>query len=120
MAKGQFDQQNQVQVEQRYISDWFILARTLVHVRRDNHLRSRTPLESMTDRKTISPLEEDDDDGMDEHTTQAFERQYLDERSWENLVERDGRLVSVQAATVYRKRVRADTIDSRVRRGMIR
>lgn len=68
-----------------------------------------------------APLEEqDDDDEMDEHTTQAFERQYMDERSWENLVERDGRLVSIQAATVHRKRARVDTIDSRVRRGMIR
>jgi len=63
---------------------------------------------------------EDDDDDIEEHKTQAFERQYLDERSWENLVEKDGRLVSTKAATVHRKRTRADALDSRIRRGMIR
>eukprot|EP00892_Ulva_mutabilis_P008373 jgi/Ulvmu1/5908/UM026_0030.1 len=63
---------------------------------------------------------DDDDDDVNEHVNQAFERQYLDERSWESLVEKDGRLVSVQAAAVHRKRNRASTLASRVRRGMIR
>lgn len=73
----------------------------------------------MSSAKGIKLIEDDDED-INEHTTQAFERQYLDERSWENLVERDGRLVSIQAASIHRKRSRINPHDSRVRRGMIR
>jgi hypothetical protein len=69
---------------------------------------------------TLVPMEESDDDDLGEHRVDAFERQYLDDRSWENLIERDGRLVSVQAAGVQRKTARIEDTAGRVRRGMIR
>jgi hypothetical protein len=67
------------------------------------------------------PDDDEDEDDLDEHKTDAFERQYLDDRSWENLVEDEqGRLVATQATVVQRRKLRSDRVTSRVRRGMIR
>lgn len=73
----------------------------------------------------MRPVLEDDDDDAEEdvggHRTDAFERRYLDERSWEALAEDEhGRLVASTTAAVQRKRVRAADTGERVRRGLIR
>lgn len=63
---------------------------------------------------------EDEDDEMEgEHRLEAFERQYLDDRSWENLVEKDGKLVA-QEVGGQRKIARVEQAAGRVKRGMIR
>lgn len=64
--------------------------------------------------------EEEEDVVEGEHRLDAFERQYLDERSWENLVERDGKLVAGQEVRGKRKSARVEQTVGRVRRGMIR
>ena len=65
--------------------------------------------------------EEEEDDVVEaEHRLDAFERQYLDERSWENLVEKDGKLLARQEVGRKRKSVRVEQTVGRVRRGMIR
>lgn len=67
-------------------------------------------------------LEDDDgDEDVVAHRTDAFERKYMDDRSWEVLVEDEhGRLVGAEAATLHKRRVRATDRTSRIRRGLIR
>jgi hypothetical protein len=65
--------------------------------------------------------EEEDDELEGEHRLEAFERQYLDERSWENLIEKDGKLIARQDVGNQRKNARVEQATAgRVRRGMIR
>jgi hypothetical protein len=64
--------------------------------------------------------EEEEDELEGEHRLEAFERQYLDDRSWENLVEKDGVLVARQEVGGKRKSARVEQTAGRVRRGMIR
>jgi transcription initiation factor TFIIH subunit 2 len=68
-------------------------------------------------------LEEDadEDEEIGAHDHNEFDRKYLDERSWEALVEDEhGRLVTLGHGGVHRKRLRPAEASSRVRRGLIR
>jgi hypothetical protein len=69
-------------------------------------------------------LEDADTDGeehVEAHRTDEFDRKYLDDRSWEVLVEDErGRLVAAQATTLHKRSVRATDTSSRIRRGLIR
>lgn len=66
-------------------------------------------------------VDEDDEEDLAGHNTAAFERQYLDDRSWELLKEDEhGRLVASSAVVNRRKRHRTVDARQRIRRGMIR
>lgn len=63
----------------------------------------------------------EDDDQLDVHHTDEFDRRYMDERSWETLREDEhGRLVAAGQPTSQRKRVRAADAGVRIRRGLMR
>jgi hypothetical protein len=69
----------------------------------------------------IDDDDEYDDQGTEVHVTDAFERAYRDDRSWETLAEDEhGRLIASREVGGQRKRYRQVQDVSRVRRGLIR
>jgi hypothetical protein len=71
--------------------------------------------------RTLLEDDFDQDDQVDVHRNDAFDRRYLDERSWEALKEDEhGRLVASSHVTVQRKRARPEEGGQRLRRGLMR